>query len=300
MIEKIKIIGIFLLWVTSAYAARPAHEMLGVPPDATLEQIEAAYQNHPLRMNTPQECPICFEEVLAGEAFHPNCDCKGGEFYHSKCIDKWLREHATCPLCRQASVSRKLRETLDQAYQQMSYLFRVREPALLPDLRRVDRDLLVQEGVRAQAGDYLSLMTDLQNGLEALRVKVGSAAEIKAEAQHWARVAEESVSLAPDLADAYYYLAAFSIIRCEREGVIYFLSHLPQLRQYLRDATERNALAGHSGKRLDGGGPLRLLGKIYLKLPPMLGGSRSEAHRLLREVLQIAPDHPMNQEFYVE
>ena len=44
------------------------------------------------------ECAVCLGNFAEGEPikFLPGC----GHFFHSECIDTWLRASATCPLCR--------------------------------------------------------------------------------------------------------------------------------------------------------------------------------------------------------
>ncbi|XP_034591341.1 uncharacterized protein [Setaria viridis] len=46
------------------------------------------------------QCAICLGLVRAGEAVRRLPAC--GHLFHAGCIDKWLRAHATCPLCRAA------------------------------------------------------------------------------------------------------------------------------------------------------------------------------------------------------
>ena len=45
-----------------------------------------------------EKCNICFKKFKAGEYKRelPNC----GNFYHKKCIDKWLKIDSRCPICR--------------------------------------------------------------------------------------------------------------------------------------------------------------------------------------------------------
>ncbi|XP_016351083.1 RING finger protein 44-like [Sinocyclocheilus anshuiensis] len=43
------------------------------------------------------DCQICFSEYKAGERLRI-LPCLHD--YHVKCIDRWLKENATCPICR--------------------------------------------------------------------------------------------------------------------------------------------------------------------------------------------------------
>ncbi|XP_020576856.1 RING-H2 finger protein ATL40-like [Phalaenopsis equestris] len=44
------------------------------------------------------ECIICLSEVVEGEKMKMLSNCK--HYFHVKCIDMWLHEHSTCPICR--------------------------------------------------------------------------------------------------------------------------------------------------------------------------------------------------------
>ncbi|KAK8986374.1 hypothetical protein V6N11_009934 [Hibiscus sabdariffa] len=44
------------------------------------------------------ECPICLEEYRVGECCRRFPVCK--HTFHSSCIDHWLQNHVTCPVCR--------------------------------------------------------------------------------------------------------------------------------------------------------------------------------------------------------
>jgi hypothetical protein len=45
-----------------------------------------------------EKCYICFHKFESGKfkRYLPNCK----HFYHKKCIDKWLKINARCPICR--------------------------------------------------------------------------------------------------------------------------------------------------------------------------------------------------------
>ncbi|XP_078160134.1 E3 ubiquitin-protein ligase MPSR1-like [Carex rostrata] len=48
-----------------------------------------------------EECAICMEKLFGKEnkeAVVKETPC--GHRYHGKCIEKWLRKHRSCPMCR--------------------------------------------------------------------------------------------------------------------------------------------------------------------------------------------------------
>ncbi|CAK8578930.1 unnamed protein product [Lathyrus sativus] len=46
------------------------------------------------------ECVICLSEFTKGEKVRILPKCNHG--FHVRCIDKWLKEHSSCPKCRQS------------------------------------------------------------------------------------------------------------------------------------------------------------------------------------------------------
>lgn len=53
-------------------------------------------KNDPLINN--ENCFVCFEPYIEGEHKRELPHCK--HFFHKKCIDKWLKKKAQCPICR--------------------------------------------------------------------------------------------------------------------------------------------------------------------------------------------------------
>ena len=68
-------------------------------------------------LNTPnaecEDCPICFVRITRTSVKKQlSCD----HTFHRKCIDKWLRDRSTCPMCRR------------QVRQPLTHVFYVDEP----------------------------------------------------------------------------------------------------------------------------------------------------------------------------
>ncbi|KAJ0230460.1 hypothetical protein HA466_0307400 [Hirschfeldia incana] len=56
-------------------------------------------------MNLPgigEECVICLSDFVCGEKLRLLPKCSHG--FHVRCIDKWLKQHLTCPKCRHCLV----------------------------------------------------------------------------------------------------------------------------------------------------------------------------------------------------
>ncbi|KAG4204153.1 hypothetical protein ERO13_A04G029804v2 [Gossypium hirsutum] len=45
------------------------------------------------------DCPICLDDYIVGESFTVFPVCK--HTFHSSCIQHWLQNNLTCPVCRQ-------------------------------------------------------------------------------------------------------------------------------------------------------------------------------------------------------
>ncbi|KAE8681081.1 Detected protein of unknown function [Hibiscus syriacus] len=60
-----------------------------------LPPTDYGVDKHPMES---EDCPICLDEYVVGEPCRVFPDCK--HMFHSRCIDHWLRNHVTCPVCR--------------------------------------------------------------------------------------------------------------------------------------------------------------------------------------------------------
>ncbi|KAK8647900.1 hypothetical protein V6N13_121624 [Hibiscus sabdariffa] len=68
------------------------HVLERLVPSATI------YEDDKHQLNS-SDCPICLEEYVVGESCRRFPLCK--HTFHSSCIDQWLQNHVTCPVCRQ-------------------------------------------------------------------------------------------------------------------------------------------------------------------------------------------------------
>lgn len=65
--------------------------------DTSLGKPERIKKNDELIKND-EKCYICFHKFEKGKFKRHLPNCK--HFYHKKCIDKWLKINARCPICR--------------------------------------------------------------------------------------------------------------------------------------------------------------------------------------------------------
>ncbi|KAI3799635.1 hypothetical protein L1987_34934 [Smallanthus sonchifolius] len=78
------------------------------------------------------QCIVCLSEYQADDTLRilPSC----GHFFHSSCIDIWLQQHCTCPVCRVS-----LREVFDKrCSMQPMFSSAVRLSSRVDDNRRMD------------------------------------------------------------------------------------------------------------------------------------------------------------------
>jgi hypothetical protein len=62
---------------------------------------EKVSKSEKIKANDPvlnEDCLICMEKYKSGELKRKIPKCS--HYFHKKCIDKWLKKKATCPICR--------------------------------------------------------------------------------------------------------------------------------------------------------------------------------------------------------
>lgn len=109
------------------------------------------------------------------------------------------------------------------------------------------------------------------------------------------RFAEKALELggAGDAAIHYYLAANLGLVA--RDHVTVAMDNLPRLESEIQRAVALNPA-------IDDGGPLRLLGMLYLKAPPWPAGpgDGDKALELLARAVTHYPTHPLNHLFYAE
>lgn len=107
--------------------------------------------------------------------------------------------------------------------------------------------------------------------------------------------AEAAVALGADGDGAVHYYLAANLGLMVRDDITLALANLPRLEAEMKRAVELSP-------DIDHGGPLRLLGMLYLKAPPWPTGigDGDKALDLLKRAVEKHPDHPLNQLFYAQ
>lgn len=65
-------------------------------------QLQQAYifdNSHILYFDTDEQCSICLDTFKLGGRVHKTPKC--GHSFHTQCIDQWIKQSNSCPLCRQ-------------------------------------------------------------------------------------------------------------------------------------------------------------------------------------------------------
>ncbi|HUP58748.1 MAG TPA: hypothetical protein VM598_14915, partial [Bdellovibrionota bacterium] len=86
--------------------------------------------------------------------------------------------------------------------------------------------------------------------------------------------ADAAILVSQDYSEAYFF-AGINLARwAEANGIVASISHKGELIEYMQQAADvaRTTRDGQAGESVDGNGPDRVLGRMYEKLPGILGG----------------------------
>lgn len=132
----------------------------------------------------------------------------------------------------------------------------------------------------------------------ALHLAERSTADIprkEALANEGVRLAEQALTRGGAGDGAVHYYLAANLGLAVHDHVLQAADSLSRLEESLNKAVRLSPA-------VDGGGPLRLLGMLYLKAPPWPSGigDGDKALDLLKEAVGKYPDHPLNHLFYAQ
>lgn len=99
-------------------------------------------------------------------------------------------------------------------------------------------------------------------------------------------------------AEAYYAYACNLGRWALANGILASLMRKTELEENLKAAMDRETLEGDSGDTVDGYGPYRVLGRMYLKLPGFAGGSFDLSKEYLKTAHENASDFANNTVYY--
>ncbi len=108
------------------------------------------------------------------------------------------------------------------------------------------------------------------------------------------KTAEQASKLNDDYADGHYFYAVALARWGETKGATDAYFRLGELKDKIKATLTRDTRDGRSGEEIDGYGPDRIMGRVYYKLPGMLGGDLNESLKLLTKAYQKAFSYAIN------
>ena len=69
----------------------------GFPNESDIKKINENSKLEVFRETRMKQCSVCYTNIKFGDIVRKlNCD----HIFHQECVDKWLEEKLSCPLCR--------------------------------------------------------------------------------------------------------------------------------------------------------------------------------------------------------
>ncbi|XP_071708125.1 RING-H2 finger protein ATL39-like [Rutidosis leptorrhynchoides] len=88
---------------------RPIRVMEGVNEDILVTFPTFVYSEDTVNDVGGSGCSVCLVDYKRNDVIRSLPKC--GHLFHRKCIDTWLRVHATCPVCRNSTLPARLAGT---------------------------------------------------------------------------------------------------------------------------------------------------------------------------------------------
>jgi tetratricopeptide (TPR) repeat protein len=105
--------------------------------------------------------------------------------------------------------------------------------------------------------------------------------------------ARAAVALNPKGAEGHFWLGVLDGVYGETKGIFKSLSMVPEIKQEMAAASAINP-------SVEGGGPDRVLGRLYFKLPGFKGGDNKKSIEHLEKSLQDAPTNALTRLYLAE
>jgi hypothetical protein len=110
--------------------------------------------------------------------------------------------------------------------------------------------------------------------------------------------AKAALQLNGELAEGYYAYAVNLARWGLAKGIIESLFRKGELEEYIKLTMDHVSRTGAPGDTVDGYGPYKILGRMYIKLPGFAGGSYKTSKEYLKTAHELAGDFAINTVYY--
>ena len=105
--------------------------------------------------------------------------------------------------------------------------------------------------------------------------------------------AKKAIELGPEKPDAYYWLGVNYGVYGEARGVMKSLFLVDDIKEAMRKVMELD-------QGYEDGGPDRVLGRVYFKVPGIAGGSKTKSFEHLLKSKEIGPEDPLTRVYLAD